>query len=226
MGDNLSQPKKKHSTLCENIWIIGLVGDVAGGKSTVARRLATLGAGWIDADQLAHRCLSLPSVRKLLSSHFGPEALNMAGQIDRAALARIVFGANAESDERLQYLEHVLHPVTRELAIRRMKRWEAKGVNVIVLDAPLLLEASWDVLCDDVWCVSAPRILRLKWAGQRGWSAAELSARELKQHSTAHKQQRSTVLIDNRSDRETLLHTIDQLFKHRINQSTHPSNQP
>jgi dephospho-CoA kinase len=146
--------------------------------------------------------------------------LDSAGHVDRRVLAQMVFGANAGSDQRLQYLERILHPLTRQLAIRRMDRWALRGKTAIVLDAPLLLEAHWDLLCDEVWCVRAPFPRRLRWANLRGWSREELVAREAKQINIREKELRSTVLIDNESERVDFLRQIDRLFSRRIQNSS------
>ncbi len=208
--------KFPHSSECQKAVLIGLVGDIAGGKTTVARRLATLGAGWIDADRLAHWCLRLPWVKSQIRNVFGDSVFTNGGLIDRRLLAGQVFGADEESVQRLQYLQRIVHPPTREFAVRRLQRFVKRGVMVIVLDAPLLLEAVWDVLCDEVWCVEAPRSQRIKWAAARGWSDDELAAREARQISTAEKRQRSTVVLKNYSDRSTLMHEVDRLFERRI----------
>ncbi|XZE51552.1 dephospho-CoA kinase [Planctomycetaceae bacterium SH139] len=192
--------------------IIGIVGSPAGGKSTVGRRLRELGATWVNADQLAHKCLRWAPLISQLVSMFGEEILMASGHIDRRALAQHVFGDDAASQERLDYLESVIHPYARHLALRRLSRAAGWGIPVGVLDAPLLLEADWGVLCDQIWCVDAPETLRRQWIGRRGWSPAELQRRERRQLPISEKRRLATQIIENQGSLETLLLQVDQLY--------------
>jgi len=82
-----------------------------------------------------------------------------------------------------------------------------------VLDAPLLLEADWGVLCDQIWCVDAPETLRRQWIKQRGWSVAELQRRERRQLPISEKRRLATQVIENQGGLETLLQQVDQLHR-------------
>ncbi len=206
----------QHSLTCEKVTLIGLIGDVAGGKTTVARRLAERGAGWIDADRMAHWCLRLPSVRHAIERQFGQEVLHSNGFVDRKKLAAEVFGADAISGTKLKCLEQIVHPPTRLLAQRRLERFVRRGLTIVIMDAPLLLEAGWDVLCDEVWCVQAPWLRRVQWAASRGWSQDELRARQDRQMTTYEKSLKSTVIVENFADRATLIKQVDQIFEQRL----------
>lgn len=192
--------------------VIGIVGSPAGGKSTVASRLRELGAAWIDADRVVRRCLALSEVRRQLQGRFGPAVLDSAGRVDRRALADWVFGDDAESAQALNYLESVLHPQARRLALRRTLRAARRGRPAAVLDAPLLLEADWGILCDFIWCVDAPEHLRQQWIAQRGWSIDELKRRERRQMAIEEKRRLSTHVLENAGTREDLLHYTELLW--------------
>jgi dephospho-CoA kinase len=196
--------------------VIGIVGVPAGGKSTVAARLRELGSTWIDADRLAKKCLDRAQVAAALQRRFGPAPRDAEGRIDRRWLAEQVFGDDDASRQRLNYLESVLHPHARHLALRRLQRSTLRGCVAATLDAPLLLEADWGVLCDYVWCVDAPRDLRLRWLASRGWSAAELVRRERRQLGIAEKRRLSTDLIENRGDLHQLRRVVDRLWSERV----------
>ncbi|WP_164101771.1 dephospho-CoA kinase [Candidatus Laterigemmans baculatus] len=184
--------------------VIGIVGSPAGGKSTVAQHLRELGATWIDADRIARRCLRLSEVRRRLAAQFGRDVLDARGQIDRPVLADRVFGDDAASRQGLDYLESVVHPPARELAVRRMRRAARQRSLAAVLDAPMLLEADWGVMCDAIWCVEAPQHLRLDWIAERGWSVQELQRRERRQMDIQQKRRLSTHLLMNDGDRGEL----------------------
>lgn len=205
--------------------VIGLIGSPAGGKSTVAKRLGELGAAWIDADRIARRCLALSEVRRQLQGRFGPGVLDAAGRVDRRALADRVFGDDAESTQALDYLESVLHPQARRVVLRRMLRAARRGISVAVLDAPLLLEADWGVLCDFIWCVDAPVHLRKQWIAKRGWTIEELRRRERRQLEIQEKRRLSTHVIENTGSRDQLLHYTELLWG-ALTQATTTSSMP
>jgi dephospho-CoA kinase len=117
--------------------IVGLSGGIGSGKSTVARRLAALGATVIDADAIVHE-LQAPGAPMLaeIAAAFGPGVIDAQGRLDRAALGAIVF-RDAAARARLGAIVHP--PVGAEIA-RRVARARSEGVPVLVLDIPLLFE--------------------------------------------------------------------------------------
>ena len=141
--------------------IVGLLGGVASGKSTVARQLARLGAGVLDADRAGHEVLRLPHIDRGRAAALGRGGLR-AGRAGRSArLGRIVFAAPPAGPPERAYLEQLTHPEIARLLQQEAAGLEAAGVQVAVLDAPLILEAGWDRLCEG-WCLStAPREARL-----------------------------------------------------------------
>ena len=203
--------------------VIGVIGSPAGGKSTVARRLRELGATWINADKIAHRCLDRAIVRDKMVQRFGPQILGNAGKIDRRALGGIVFGDDAEQRSALNYLESTVHPMARHLTLTRLTRAGRCGLIAAVLDAPLLLEADWGVMCDEVWCVDAPIELRATWIGTRGWNLDELRRRESRQLPISEKRRLSTHVIENDSNRDTLLQRTDRLWGELMAANAKPS---
>lgn len=207
--------------------VIGVVGSPAGGKSTIARHLTGLGATWIDADRIARRSLLLSEVRRQLRAWFGPEILDARSHVDRRALADRVFGDDATSRQGLDYLESVVHPQARRLALRRMIRAARSGSLASVLDAPMLLEADWGVMCDAIWCVDAPQRLRLGWIAQRGWSVDELQRRERRQMDIQDKRRLSTHVLVNDGQRDALLRQTEMhwfaLMRALETRSMHPA---
>lgn len=192
--------------------VIGIIGSPAGGKSTVARRLRELGATWINADRISHRCLGRPRVRAKLVSRFGRGILRKDGEIDRSALAAVVFGDDVEATSALHYVESIIHPMARHFTLIRLTRAGQWHLPAATLDAPLLLEADWGVMCDVVWCVDAPRVLRESWIKQRGWTPDELRRRESLQLPISEKRRLSTNVIENDADRKMLLGRIERLW--------------
>ncbi len=136
--------------------VIGLTGNIATGKSSVARLLALLGADIIDADLVAHQVMCPgTAVHQSIVEHFGAGILTSSGEIDRAVLGRIVFADSAA----LAVLDRLVHPAVRREA-RRLAHASEK--DVVVIEAIKLLEAGMDIDCDEIWVVTAPRSTQIE----------------------------------------------------------------
>ncbi len=171
--------------------VIGLVGGIGAGKTTVARLFAALGAEVVSADAIVHRHLARAAVRARIRAALG---VALPGEVPefKAALARVIFSVAAAR----RAAERVLHPLVEAEIARRVRR-AGKGA-VIVLDVPLLLEARMQRHCDALAFVHAPAAVRLARAGEaRGWSAAQLRARERCQAPLRRKRASSRWRIDN-----------------------------
>jgi len=178
--------------------ILGLIGGIASGKSAVAAELADLGAVVLDADQAAHGVINLPVVQQVLVERWGKEVLGDDGKIDRAEVARRVFAEDQNASKELRFLEETLHPRIRERFEARLAELEAAGTAIAVIDAPLLLEAGWENLCDVLVFVDAPQAERLGRASSlRNWTTAEFAKREACQMPIAEKRQQSTQVVSN-----------------------------
>jgi dephospho-CoA kinase len=81
-----------------------------------------------------------------------------------------------------------------------MHRLMDQGVRVAVLDAPVMLKAGWDRLCDQIWFVDCPYEIRLKRAQARGWSEDEFRRRELAQEPVDRKRELADLVLDNSRD--------------------------
>ncbi len=191
--------------------VIGLVGGVASGKSLIARQLVELGAGWLDADRAGHEVLELEDVKQAIRQRFGEEVVGPDGQLSRPAIGRRVFGGEGSADAR-RFLEQVTHPRIGELLGRQAAALEAAGKQVLVLDAPLLMEAGWDRFCDKTVFVEAPREVRLHRVLGRGWSDAEFTAREAAQQSLDVKRNRADVVIDNSGSPEATSEQVKRFW--------------
>lgn len=174
--------------------MVGITGEIGAGKSTVAAMLAETGAAVIDADRVGHEVLDRLLVRDQLRQAFGERICDAAGQIDRKALASIVFADEAQR----RRLEALVHPLMRQVFAQRLEKLRREGVALVVLDAAVLFEAGWDALCDATVFVTAPRAQRQSRAGAaRGWSGAELKRRESAQLPPRAKRALADVVIVN-----------------------------
>ena len=173
-------------------YLIGLTGNIATGKSTVARMLSDLGATVIDADSLV-RDLQRPGTPTYAAivAAFGRGILDRAGEIDRGALGAIVFADPA----RLRVLESILHPA---VAIESQRRLAAATTPVVVYEAVKLIEAGRAAMCNAIWIVTArPEAQLQRLMRKRGLSEADARQRLSAQPPLAKKLQHATVVIDN-----------------------------
>jgi dephospho-CoA kinase len=151
----------------------------------------------LDADRAGHEALRLPHVEAAARSRWGEAIFASDGHIDRARLAAIVFAPQFESRIERGYLEQLTHPEIAALLRQQADKLAAGGTAVAILDAPLLLEAGWDDLCEKTVFVDVPRETRLRRALARGWSEEEFAAREGAQKSLDMKRGQADAIIDN-----------------------------
>jgi dephospho-CoA kinase len=195
--------------------VIGLVGGIASGKSLVARRFAERGAIVLDADRVGHEVLETPEVRRALRERWGAAILDVRGKIDRAEVARRVFAPPPDGPRQLRFLEELTHPRIQARLAAAIRSAECQGiVPALILDAPLLLEAGWDVLCEEIVFVDAPREVRLRRAiKSRGWSESQFTAREQAQWPVERKRGRATAILDNSGDIASTQAWIDDFWQ-------------
>ncbi len=199
--------------------VIGLAGGIGSGKSTVARFLEGLGCVVSDSDAEAKACLRDPEVRGLLVARWGSGVLDRGGEIDRSAVARIVFNDEGER----AWLESVIHPRLERTRRSKFERAAASGAAGLVIDAPLLFEAGLDKGCDAVIFVDCPRSERLRRVREsRGWDESELDRREKAQMPLDEKRRRSDYVVLNTGDPDDLETGVREAFE-QIRRGSDPS---
>lgn len=177
--------------------IVGILGGVGSGKSSVVRHVTEFRLQIIDADQIGHSLLDDSRIQEQLRTAFGPLIFDNEGAVDRSRLASRVFGTTDQHRTSLQQLNDILHP-----AIRREMEQQIRTVSVetdaVIIDAALLLEAGWADACDRLIFVDTPETLRIERVRtNRGWSADELRRREQTQLPLSEKLRRSDDVVDN-----------------------------
>lgn len=178
--------------------VLGLLGGIAAGKSTVAAAFAAHGLVHLDADAVARDASRAPDVLARIAAGFGPQFVR-DGALDRAAMGALVF-RDAAARRRL---EAILHPVVRARLLADLAAAKARGESVL-LDVPLLLENGLIDQCDHVVFVHASDATRAARAAARGWSAGELAAREAAQAPLDEKRARAGFTVDNDGDLATM----------------------
>ncbi|MDF2574614.1 MAG: dephospho-CoA kinase [Agromyces sp.] len=200
------------------MYLIGLTGGIASGKSTVARRLVEHGAVHIDADELARRAVEpgKPALAQIVEE-FGPAVLRRDGTLDRAKLGEVVFGDEAARAK----LNAIVHPAVRELTRKLIDRAISDDPDaVIVYDVPLLVEASVpdDLQFDLIVVTSAPRPTQVKrLVEERGLKTAQAEARVDAQVGNTERLAIADVVIDTDGSMAHTMSQTDALWQ-RINQ--------
>lgn len=191
--------------------VIGIVGGIGAGKSTVAAELVQLGCARIDGDAIGHALLADPEVRRQIRQRWGEGVFSPEGDVRREALGEIVFADAAE----LRALGEILYPRIRRGIEEQIARAQADpDVRAIVLDAAVLFEAGWDDLCTHVVFVRAPQADRARRVRQqRGWDDSTWRRREKKQISLDKKAAQSDYTVDNSSGSSYLRKQVRRLFQ-------------
>jgi dephospho-CoA kinase len=190
------------------MYLVGLTGGIAAGKSTVADCWESLGAEVIDADELAREVV-MPGSEGLkgIAHAFGGGILQEDGSLNRQALADIVF----QSPEARSTLESITHPLIRRLASDRIKKPSA-GIKVYVI--PLLVESESDLDFDFVVTVEAPvsdQIQRM--ISSRSMSEKEALARISSQANPAERANVADRILSSNQSVQLLLNDAKQLWK-------------
>jgi len=190
--------------------LIGIIGGIASGKSTVEAEFGKLGCAVIDADAIVHELLNEDRVRDELVQRFGPEILDTGGQVDRKRLASVVFA----DTERLTALNTVIHPRVLQRTGQLIAQYNAdRHTKAIVLDMPLLIEVGWADRCDRVVFVKCDRKRRVERARRKGlMDDREIEIRENSQISLDTKAGWADSIVDNNSDFSTLVRQIKEIF--------------
>jgi dephospho-CoA kinase len=195
--------------------LVGLTGGVASGKSTVAALLADAGVPGVDTDRIAHELLDdregpvyAPVLRE-----FGPDILDGDQNIDRRALASVVFGDTG----RRETLERLLHPAIEEIAMARTAALLIRHACV-VLEVPLLFEAGWEARVDMSVVVDCdPAVQVARFAQRTGATVEEARARVANQMERKERLARADHVIDNSKDMRSLVRQVEELLA-RLNQ--------
>lgn len=190
--------------------VIGLVGAIGAGKSTVGRLLAARDGHVIDADSLGHAALRQPEIVAALVARWGERIRKSDGTLDRREIGRIVFANSAERNA----LEATVFPYIGERTKQEISAAQANPtIAFAVLDAAVLLEAGWADTVDKLLYIDAPREVRVnRLAVRSGWTEGELTAREAAQWPAERKTARADAVLVNDDDEVALARKIDRVL--------------
>jgi dephospho-CoA kinase len=182
------------------MYLVGLTGGIASGKSTVASAWSELGGIEIDADQLAREVVEegTPGLAQIKEA-FGEQVIS-DGKLNRSALGELVFS----SDDKRKKLEAIIHPLVKDLARKKIAAVPAD--SIVIYNVPLLVEAAVDLDFDKVVTVEAPiekQIERL--VSIRKMSPAQASQRIAAQATPAQRANAADVILNSNQDLQALL---------------------
>ncbi len=191
--------------------LVGLTGNIAAGKSTVAQLLTARGATLVDADLLAREAVRPGSpALAAIAERWGRDVLAPDGTLDRAGLRARVF----ETADELDALNAIVHPEVGRLRDAALDAARARGDRVVIYDVPLLFERDLADEVDVVVLVDAPREVRLeRMVRDRGLRADEAMAMIAAQMPAELKRARSDYVIENAADRAALAARVDEVWR-------------
>jgi len=189
--------------------IIGIIGGIGSGKSTVAAEFVKLGCKVIDADKIAHELLRRKTVKEKIIASFGLDVLDSKRRVDRKRLGYIVF---ADAD-KLSILNGIIHPLVIQHAEELIEQYNRQNqVKAIVLDMPLLVEVGWAKRCNRLIFVDCEQKIREKRAKKLGFDKNQLKIRENFQISLDNKKNLADNTIENNSDFSAMVRQVADIF--------------
>ena len=190
--------------------VIGLTGGIASGKSTVTKLLRQYGLDVLDADAIAWE-LAQPN-NKLWRSYvdrYGERVLLPDQQLNRQAVADIVFS----QPEEKAWMDGMAHPIIKAEIQNQLNHLSEAGKKAAVIDVPLLYEAGWDKLVDEVWLVYVDSEVQLqRLMARNGYDVQEAERRIKAQMPLAEKRRKAQVVIDNNGTDQELAERVKKLL--------------
>ncbi|MBN2591740.1 MAG: dephospho-CoA kinase [Sedimentisphaerales bacterium] len=191
--------------------IIGIMGGIGSGKSTVAAEFAKLGCKIIDADKIAHDLLEENDIREQVIALFSNDIIDSQGKIDRKKTAEIVFN----NSELLFKLNNIIHPGVLQKTEELIEQYNKDNLcKAIILDMPLLVEVGWDKRCDKLIFVDCDEKTRENRKKNKFFEKNHIKNRENFQISLDKKKDIADNTVNNNSDFSTLVRQIAEIFSY------------
>jgi len=190
--------------------VIGLTGGIGTGKSTVSDTLAKLGAVIINADQVGHQAFEPHTeVWRDVVLTFGKDIVRQNDEIDRRKLGEIVFN----DPSALSRLNKIMHPRMYRMMRDKIEELRKQGVEVVVLEAAILIEAKWTSLVDTVWVTTAPEATVIQRLSNRdGLAEEQILARMQSQMPSEERAKYADVVINTDCTLEEVKEKVKELW--------------
>ena len=195
------------------MFAIGLTGGIATGKTLVSETLGALGATILNADLVGHEAY-LPGTEtwRAVVDAFGEDIVGEDGQIVRPKLGAIVFS----DPSKLELLNSIVWPRIYAMLKERIGALASDGVEVVVVEAALLIEAGWTPIADEVWVLTAPRETALARLTGRGLPLEQANARIDSQMPQDERVGHADVVIANDGGKDELEQAVRAHWKRRV----------
>ncbi len=205
--------------MADKMKIIGLTGGIGSGKTTVAGFLAELGAIVLDADKIGHDVLENDAqTHNSIVETFGEQVLDAEGGIDRKKLADIVFN----SRELLVRLNLITHPPIYRIMQGLIDENRQQGTEILIIDAPLLIEAGLATRVDELWVTIAPPEVIIARLEKKGMTHEDIQTRMQIQMIPEERIKLANLIINTDVSLEDLKKTISDLWqKIRVDTNRH-----
>ena len=193
------------------MYVIGLTGGIASGKSSIAKRLEKLGAEIINADIVGHSVYEpgTDAYNEIIQS-FGDGILNSNGSVNRGSLGSIVFG----DSNKLQLLNSIVWPKIMERIKELISEVASKGAQVCIVEAALLLEAGWDEVVNEIWVSVIPEAEAIKRLKDRnGLSEEEAKKRLASQLKNKERVSQANVVLSTLWELEYTQKQVEKAWK-------------
>ena len=192
--------------------VIGITGGVGAGKSAILKYLTAIsGVRVVEADEVGHLLME-PGMEcfEKIRAHFGERVLTPDGQLDRAAVAKIVFADKKELD----WQNELMHPAIKNWIRREIEKERQQGACALfVVEAALLIEDHYEELCEEFWYIyTEPEIRRARLKESRGYSDEKIDAIFRKQCTDVEFRTHCAQVIDNNSTKEAVYERVDILL--------------
>ena len=192
--------------------IIGITGGVGSGKSAVLEHLSSEYQAVVYlSDDVARNLQQKGEIcYEQIVAHFGNGILAADGQIDRAALAKIVFSDEAE----LLVLNQIVHPAVRTFFINAIEEHRQAGTAYLIIEAALLLENNYDEICDEIWYIhTSEEVRRIRLKASRGYDDEKITNIMASQLPEKEFFERCDAVIENSGDFEETKKQIGELLR-------------
>jgi len=191
--------------------IIGIMGGIGSGKSTVANEFEKLGCKVINADKIAHDLLEEKNIQEEVVGILGNDIIDSQGNIDRKKIAEIVF----KNSDLLFKLNNIIHPGVLQKTEELIDQYNQDNqCKAIILDMPLLVEVGWDKRCDKLIFVECDEKTRKNRVLSRFSEKNHIKNRENFQISLDKKKSIADNTVNNNSDFSALVRQIAEIFSY------------
>ena len=195
------------------MFVIGLTGGIATGKTLVSETLRDFGATIINADLVGHEAY-LPHTEtwQAVVDAFGADILDSEEQIVRPKLGAIVFSDPA----KLEQLNSIVHPRIYAMISDRIEGLKSDGVSTVVVEAALLIEAGWTPLVDEIWVLTSPMEQVYSRLTGRGMSSDQARARIESQMPQEERVTHADVVVVNDRGESELRSAVREQWDQRV----------